>query len=65
MITQHLTPLALALAALLPTVAAADQAFPATLAGHALLPAKSFISPPKDAPASLATTGKYTAPESR
>lgn len=65
MITQHLTPLALALAALLPTVAAADQAFPATLAGHALLPAKSFISPPKDAPASLATSGKYTGPESR
>ena len=60
------TPLALAFAAALAQVPAlADQAFPATLAGHAVLPARTFIAPPKDAPASLAISGKYTGPESR
>lgn len=37
-----------------------NQAFPAVLAGHALLPARSFVTPPADAPSSLATSGKYT-----
>lgn len=37
---------------------AADQAFPATLAGHAILPALTFLEPPADAPASLQTSGK-------
>jgi len=41
--------------------AAADQAFPAKLAGHAILPALSFFDPPADAPADLAVSGKFTA----
>ena len=43
--------------------AAADQAFPAKLAGHAVLPALSFFDPPADAPADLAISGKFTAPD--
>lgn len=38
----------------------AQTAFPATLAGHALLPAKSFIAAPKDAPQDLKNAGKFT-----
>jgi len=53
----------LALAALAP--AQAQTAFPATLAGHAALPATTFIAAPKDAPASLKTSGKYTTPDGR
>lgn len=34
--------------------------FTATLAGHALLPARSFIAPPEDAPADFARSGKFT-----
>jgi hypothetical protein len=45
------------------TPAAADQAFPAKLAGHAVLPASSFFDPPADAPADLAISGKFTAPD--
>lgn len=45
--------------------AAAQQLFPAILVGHAALPAKSFITPPKDAPDSLKTSGKYTTPDAR
>lgn len=52
-----------ALAGALP--AQAQQAFPATLAGHAALPARSFIDAPADAPASLKTSGKYTAADGR
>eukprot|EP01036_Dinobryon_divergens_P004307 gene4307-5686_t len=33
--------------------AAAQTAFPSTLAGHAVLPAQSFVATPKDAPADL------------
>jgi len=40
--------------------ARADQAFPATLAGHAVLPAESFVEMPADAPEDLKTSGKYT-----
>jgi hypothetical protein len=43
--------------------AAADQAFPAKLAGHAIVPALSFLNPPADAPADLAVSGKFTAPD--
>ena len=43
--------------------AAADQAYPAKLAGHAVLPALSFFDPPADAPADLAVSGKFTAPD--
>jgi hypothetical protein len=34
--------------------------FPATLKGHAVLPAQSFIDAPADAPDDLKTAGKYT-----
>lgn len=37
-----------------------DAAFPATLAGHAVLPANSLITMPDDAPADLKNAGKYT-----
>jgi hypothetical protein len=43
----------------------AQTAFPATLAGHAALPATTFMAAPKDAPASLQTSGKYTTPDGR
>ena len=42
--------------------AAAEQAFPATLAGHAALPALTFLPPPADAPALFATSGKFAGP---
>lgn len=45
--------------------AAADQRFPATLAGHAMLPAMTLIQPPADAPDLLKTSGKFTAPDKR
>lgn len=41
----------------------APQAFTATLAGHAVLPAQSLIAPPKNAPADLQTSGKFTTPQ--
>lgn len=55
-------PLALAAAVLTTLVvpAQAQQAYPATLAGHAVLPAQSFIPAPKDAPADLQVSGKFT-----
>jgi hypothetical protein len=40
--------------------AAAQTAFPATLAGHAVLPALSLIPAPQDAPADLRVSGKFT-----
>lgn len=56
----------LALTLLLTAASAqAQQAFPATLAGHAALPARTFVSAPKDAPTSLRTSGKYTGPDAR
>jgi hypothetical protein len=48
-----------AAAALSPTVQA-QQAYPATLAGHAVLPALTLIAPPADAPADLRMAGKFT-----
>lgn len=42
--------------------AAADQAFPATLAGHALVPARSFFLPPEDAPRAMAISGRFANP---
>ena len=38
----------------------AQTAFPATLAGHAVLPAQSFVAAPKDASADLQASGKFT-----
>ena len=51
---------ALALAAGFASPALADQAFPATLAGHAMIPAATYIPTPADAPADLKTPGKFT-----
>ena len=65
MLKKPATLIALAIGALAPLLTHADQAFPATLAGHALLPAQTFLTPPKDAPASLAVSGKYTAADAR
>nr|MCU0987418.1 hypothetical protein [Acetobacteraceae bacterium] len=42
--------------------AAADQRFPATLAGHAFIPALSLIAPPADAPADAWVSGKFAGP---
>lgn len=39
---------------------AAPTAFPATLAGHVVMPAQSFIAAPKDAPQDLQVSGKFT-----
>lgn len=49
-------PLALAVS----TAALAEGDFPATLAGHAVLPAQTLIDAPPDAPADLKMAGKYT-----
>jgi len=43
-----------------PFASFAQNAYPATLAGHAVLPAQSFIAAPKDAPADLQVSGKFT-----
>ncbi len=40
-------------------------AFPATLAGHAVLPAQTVLPAPDDAPVSLKTSGKYAGPNGR
>jgi len=39
---------------------AVAPAFPARLAGHAVLPAQTFIAAPPDAPADLQVSGKFT-----
>ena len=61
-------PLSFALAALAlassplyaQTAEGAATAFAATLAGHVVLPAASFIAAPKDAPPDLQVSGKFT-----
>jgi hypothetical protein len=59
-------PIAYALlaTALLAGAARAEDAKPyrATVAGHVLLPAESFVPAPADAPAWLKTSGKFTGP---
>jgi hypothetical protein len=60
---KTLRPNRLLCAALLSTCAVwsqAQTAFPATLAGHAVMPAMSLIAAPKDAPADLQVSGKFT-----
>ncbi|TCZ59684.1 esterase-like activity of phytase family protein [Roseicella aquatilis] len=42
--------------------ALADQRFPATLAGHAILPAATFVPPPEGAPPGFARSGRFTGP---
>lgn len=36
------------------------ESFPATLAGHAVIPAETFVGAPADAPTDLKTPGKFT-----
>ncbi len=36
------------------------EPYPATLAGHVVIPAQTFIAPPADAPADLKISGKFT-----
>ena len=63
MSSRCLTALPLILALVAPAVAQAPSAppvFPARLAGHAVLPAATFIDPPADAPEDLKTWGKFT-----
>ncbi len=43
-----------------PALAQSATEYPATLAGHAVLPAETFVDAPADAPADLKTAGKYT-----
>jgi hypothetical protein len=57
---RRLYPLAALAAALIPLAANAQNAFPATLAGHAILPAMSLIAAPHDAPPDLKNAGKFT-----
>jgi len=38
----------------------AQMVFPSTLAGHAVLPAQSFVPAPQDAPADLQVSGKFS-----
>jgi len=42
--------------------ARADQLFEARVAGHAILPAATFVAPPADAPPGFATSGRFTGP---
>ena len=51
---------AAALLGALPAWADAPEAFPVTLAGHAVLPAQTLLAAPKDAPADLQVSGKFT-----
>lgn len=46
----------------LATPTLAEEVFPATLAGHAFLPALSLVAPPADAPRDLWISGKFTGP---
>lgn len=57
-----LAPLAAALGCLgaAQAWAQAPAAYPATLAGHAVLPAQTMLAVPKDAPADLQVSGKFT-----
>ncbi len=43
-------------------IAAAEDSFPATLAGHAVLPAMTLVAAPADAPADARISGKFTGP---
>ncbi|AOG21857.1 esterase-like activity of phytase family protein [Acidovorax sp. RAC01] len=51
-----------ALACAAPLAAWAQQSYPATLAGHAVLPAQSLVAAPADAPPDLRVSGKFTTP---
>ena len=53
-------PLVSALVTLTAMPLHAQTAFPATLDGHVVMPAQSFIAAPQDAPADLQVSGKFT-----
>src|SRR5262245_51083031 len=57
---RYLPSAGAALALIFATPAFAQQEFTATLAGHAVLPAQSFIEAPADAPADMKVSAKYT-----
>lgn len=57
--TSKFLTLALCVAA---APAAAEENFPATLQGHAYLPALSLVAPPADAPRDAWVSGKFTGP---
>ena len=59
---SRLSQIAACAALLCATPAIAQQAYPATLAGHAVLPALTVIAAPKDAPQDLQVAGKFTTP---
>ncbi len=42
--------------------AAAQTKYPAVLEGHAVLPAKTLVPPPADAPQDLQISGRYAGP---
>jgi len=48
-----------------PNASIAQTQQPALLAGHAVLPAASFINAPEDAPEALKFSGKFTIESSR
>ncbi|MBR0683420.1 esterase-like activity of phytase family protein [Roseomonas eburnea] len=54
--------LLLATALIAASPAFADQRFEATLAGHAILPAATFVAPPEGAPPGFAVSGRFTGP---
>ncbi|MBP2311592.1 esterase-like activity of phytase family protein [Azospirillum soli] len=54
-----------AAAGLLSSPAFADQKFPAELAGHSYLEAKTFVAPPADAPDLFKVSGKFTADDKK
>ena len=57
---KHINALVASLALAFACNAHAQTTYPATLAGHAILPAQTFVNAPKDAPADLRTAGKFT-----
>jgi len=65
-VMRKLTALAAALLVLTLFAAspvAANQKVPATLAGHAVIPAMTLVAPPADAPRETWISGKFTGPE--
>ena len=60
MIRALLLTTTLATALLASGAAGAQKLYPAILAGHAVMPAQSFIDAPSDAPADLKISGKFT-----
>lgn len=57
---MRLTFALLATCSTLAAPAFAEETFPATLAGHAALPAFTLVAPPADAPRDLLISGKFT-----